>query len=508
MLRGIRKLINIRLFSSSKDPQSLKDQFKKMASQQAVKTEEKETSDNIKLTDHQKATEELKSKFDIFRSDLSKNTGQAKSVLEKLYETAKTIKAEDIKAQFKFNNVKVDEKPTENSEKKEESRTKFEVNPEKVTESSTDSSSEPNKKESPEPEAAKNPKVSKSYYKAFSQKFPKTSYYTDKTGKLVGELWRETFPSQDDKILKMVKIHEMRKLSKEIDEKLARGEMTEDQIPDWKRSALAIVEPKKSSWKKLQDKLGAKIVSEKASTLFQSDSVKQVKGKIREIKDGVSDVKNLVNEAIEESDSKVLRSAKDMIRESVFETIEAKASRLMQQYDPDFNIYSMETELEEYVRNLFYHIFAGDSNYVKGVISGQAKDYFEKLLPKVKPSEGYSESGNRILSFSRISYLGSNCDDKNEPRITYGFKMSFQYNSNEISTPENKAQNPDIEDGILEGIDCDIQKAYGGQLTKMIRNYVVTIVPHEDPDILLYRHPWKFVLFFPAEKSNRLTGSR
>ena len=515
MLRGIRKLINIRLFTSSKDPQSLKDQFKKMASQQDLKTEEKETNVNIKLTDHQKATDELKSKFDVFRSDLSKNTGQAKSVLEKLYETAKTVKAEDIKAHFKFNNVKENEKPAENTEKKDEGTIKFEENPEKATKAPSDSTSEPNKKETPNPEQAKNAKISKSYYRAFSEKYPRTSYHTDRIGKIVGQLWRETFPSQDEKILKLIKIHEMRKLSKEIDEKLARGEMTEDEIPAWKRSALALLEPKKSSWKKLQEKFGGGIVSEKTSSILQSDSVKQVKGKIKEIKDGVSDVKNLVNETIEESDSTALHKAKDIVRETFSETTEAKASRLMQQCDPDFNIYSMESELEDHIRNLFYHIFVNDSNYVKGVVGGQAKEYFERLLVKVEPHSDTNRYMNKIVNFSRISYLGSNCDDKNEPRITYSFKLAFTYKMKNIESKgkgENTEKNSDIEEEMKAGDLEDMQflrsESSENFKKKVSRNFVVTIVPHEDPDILLHRHPWKFVVFYQAEKANRLTGSR
>ena len=52
------------------------------------------------------------------------------------------------------------------------------------------------------------------------------------TSTKLSELIKETFPNRDDKIMRLKEIHEMRRLSKEIDEKIARGEISEADIPE------------------------------------------------------------------------------------------------------------------------------------------------------------------------------------------------------------------------------------------------------------------------------------
>ena len=64
---------------------------------------------------------------------------------------------------------------------------------------------------------------------------------------------------------------------------------------------------------------------------------------------------------------------------SFLETAEAKAIKLMRLSDPDFDIYSMELEMSHIAKKIFEKFLEMDADYIKGVTSGQALDYFMRV---------------------------------------------------------------------------------------------------------------------------------
>ena len=512
MFRGLKRLLNARSFTSSKDPQALRDQFKKMTEQHSQKpSEAKEDKPDIKLTDQHKATEDLKSKFDMFKNDLSKNTGQAKGVFEKLYETAKTIKKEDI--QF-FNRSQEKADPLDDRIKEELAKKNLRDQQAKSQDSSENTSSQTlntekldeklnqNTQESPNEtketketkEANQHPK--KSFYQTFCHKFPKTSYYTDVCGRYVGDLWKETFPNPETKLEKLVKIHEIRKMSVELDEKLAKGEITEEDLPAWKKSALMVQEEKKSSWQKLREKLPKSTPQSKI--IAESEAVKtattKIKSTMKGIKTEVSEMKEAVNEVIEDSNIGVVNTAKSLIRENLTETPDSRALRIMRQHDPDFDLFGMVDELPIFVHDLFNKVLAGDKEYMDGVCFGQAREHLNSFSASYA-SNSKNQNKSKVVSVLRTTFIGCNADDKSDPKVSYTLKISWEYHrSNAEEELENAKSN-------FSNLGMDERKF-------MSRTYFVTIGPHPDPDILKYRHPWKFVAFFPAEALNAIGGSR
>ena len=507
MFRGLKRLLNARSFTSSKDPQALRDQFKKMTEQHSQKPNEtKEDKPDIKLTDQHKATEDLKSKFDMFKNDLSKNTGQAKGVFEKLYETAKTMKKEDIqffnRSQEKENsfderikdelakkNLQTEDPKAQDPKEASNSQT---VNSEGLDEKLNQSTQE-TKTESEEANQHQHPK--KSFYQTFCHKFPKTSYYTDVCGRYVGDLWKETFPNPETKLEKLVKIHEIRKMSIELDEKLAKGEITENDLPAWKKSALMVQEEKKSSWQKLRDKLSKSAPQSKI--ISESETVKtaatKIKSTMKDLKTEVSEMKEAVNEVIEDSNIGVVNTAKSIIRENLTETPDSRALRIMRQHDPDFDLFGMVDELPIFVNDLFNKVLGGDKEYMDGVCFGQAREHLGSFLSLYTPNST-KENQSRVLSILRTTFIGCNADEKSDPKVSYTLKINWEYyQSNALEEEDKKSGFSNL--GM-------------GSKKFMSRTYFVTIGPHPDPDILKYRHPWKFVAFFPAEALNAIGGSR
>lgn len=85
-LRPIKRH-TLRAFSSDKDPESLKEQFKKMRNDIKDKGIDTKTSEEIKIKDQTKMTQELKEKFKGVKDDLSKKTGEAKTAQDRLKES-------------------------------------------------------------------------------------------------------------------------------------------------------------------------------------------------------------------------------------------------------------------------------------------------------------------------------------------------------------------------------------------------------------------------------------
>ena len=534
MIRRFSKLLNQRSFTTTKNTDRLKEEFQKLTEQHNANTQNvAEKIEEIKLTDHAKATDDLKNKFEGIKHNLEKNTGEAKGLYVRFLEAAKNFKTPNISfSDFKEKFAKKEKKMT-----KEEIKNKFAARQvhEKINEDEDEENEETIHiaEEKPEANSKESEPIKKKerflYLKSIISKYPKAENAILKSNEKLKVLWRETFPKPDEKIQRLKKIHEMRKLSKEIDEKIARGEINPEDIPEWKRNALAVIPKKLTVWDKVKNKFtGTKIsstIQDKTADILASDSVKQVKTKIKEIKEGIEEVKDVVKDSLDESESKVYQSAKDMVNTSLLETAEAKAVKVMRESDPDFDIHAMETEMPKIAKVIFEKFLEADEEYLKNVLSGSAHHWFNEKMDlwkkdNVKPK--YPE----IISISKASYLGVNAEDKGSPRFSYGFNLIYsselisKETGNNIDEEENKAgtngkttigkklqrtelnfkENP--EENPEENSREDDDK-----IDYIINtNYLVTFIPHPDPDISTYEHPWLFLAFIPADGANRLNS--
>ena len=315
------------------------------------------------------------------------------------------------------------------------------------------------------------------------------------------ELWKETFPRPEDKLEKLRKLHEMRKLSREIDEKIQKGEISQEDIPEWKRSALVVLPPKLSRWEKLKNKFsGTKLssaISDKTSDLMSSEQVKQVRVKIQEIKEGITEIKEVAKDSLEDSDSKMYQSAKSAVYNSFLETPEAKAVKIMRQSDPDFDIYVMELELTGIVRKVLDKALQSDLDYVKKTAEGSALEYLSHVNDKVMDDVTLLMSSN-VIFVSKCTYLGLNFEDKTAPKFSYSFKAKYSVNY-------SLAQGEEEGDEGVRSMDRGTGMGLGSNVHEY--NYFVTFTAHPDPDVLTLEHPWLFLAFYPAEDNQRLNNN-
>ena len=239
MIKRFGKLLNQRSFLTTKDSKQLKEQFQKLTEHNKAATQiTEENTEKIQLTDQEKARDELKQKFEGIKKDLGKNTGEAKSAYVRIFEAAKNFKVPKVSISEITNKFipKEQKKPAEDVSKKQED------NPSTTSEENTAKTTAENPKKTQEKtdnfsDSAKKPlnettKPRTSYIKDLTKNYPKVEKAINFTSTKLSELIKETFPNRDDKIMRLKEIHEMRRLSKEIDEKIARGEISEADIPE------------------------------------------------------------------------------------------------------------------------------------------------------------------------------------------------------------------------------------------------------------------------------------
>lgn len=491
MIRRFSKLLNRRSFASTKDTQDLKEKFQKLSQHHNASVQHTtEENEEIKLTDHSKTTADLKNKFGGVKVDLEKNTGQAKSTAERLFETAKNFKAPSFSfSDFKEKIAKKD--PIVSEKKTEEPKVTFEAKEAEKIEKKEEVKIE----EKIENEVVKENVWSKTF--TYVEVLKKKSPMVGKVFEYSTDLWKEAFPKKEDKKLKLIKIHEMRKLSKEIDEKLASGEITQDDVPEWKRNALTVIPEKLSYFKRLKNRLSGNKFTDKLSgktaDFMSSDSVKQVKTKIQELKEGITEVKEVVTDTLEDSESKVYQSAKEVVYSSLLETPEAKAVKVMRQSDPDFDIYVMELDLSDIIKEIFNRFLNNDEQYLKGVIDGSGHGFFNKVV-KALGEQNLKLVGGNVISISQCTFLGVNVEDKTSPKFSYSFTISYLMKTADIGEEEKSIENEN---------ESEFREVY--QTNEMFNSvFFVTFTAHPSPDVLTYEHPWVFLMLYPSEDNQRL----
>jgi hypothetical protein len=492
MIKFFGKLVNRRQFST-KD--SLQQKFKKLTELNNTSTQHTNLdTDNIKLTDHQKITDQLKNKFEEAKQNLEKNTGESKTTYQRIVESFRNFDPSKISLSTldpKKNQQKTDEteaKATSTVNLSEKIEKKDEINP-----TSNFNLSENIEKSEQNSEKTSESKASKPKQKPLNKKpVPKVPYLTQieqlspatsKIIKNVVELYKETFPTERDKILKLHKFYQEKNLSKELDEKIARGEISIEDVPEWKRNALTVLPEKLTVWKKVKKTLGVSklngLFKGKSDQVLSSSSIKQAKTKIKELKDGISDVKNLVKDSLDDSENKIYHSAKDALSGSLLETTNAKAARILKLYDPDFNLFSMEEKFPIFLKDLLLKMAQSDAQYIKSVCSDQALSFCMGHLEHWKSHGLTPEPDSASVKIVSSSYSGANIDDKSRPKLSYRVEIII----------ENSLKNDEL-----------------GRIPFFLQgHYVVSITGHPDPNILMAKHPWQFVLFVFGDELTRLT---
>lgn len=331
------------------------EQMSKTASAQSPSPPPPSNPD-IKLTDQQHLEEKLKSQFQGLSEDLSKQTGEAKSAFQRMKETYQTLHEMDFQAAFK---------PKAKEQGPEESQTKAE------------------EAKAPEGTGKKGWTMPKVPVVNIPQPI---KVYSKVAKTYVLEALRETFPTAEYKLEKEVKRQQKMAAEKEFMEKFERGEIAgdDDKIPDWKKGALQPVIVKKSIFQQAREKVQASVfgskLEESAKKVVESPHLKSASAGLSNLKAGLDDLKDGIREDLDAADNKVINKVRDKLADITLETEEAKAAKSLKAYNQEFDVFSLEDQMEGLVEDVLRHFDARDLKTLKGLTEGQALHYFTQEL--------------------------------------------------------------------------------------------------------------------------------
>lgn len=343
---------------TTKDTEELRKLFEQMSKTTSSPSTPPPANPDIKLTDQQRLEADLKSQFQGLSEDLSKESGEAKSAFQRMKETYQQLNEVDFKAAFK-------PKPREETKTQEE-ETKGQ---------------EGAAKQDAEKKPWAIPKV------PISVNIPQPIKVYSKVAKTyVLDALRETFPTAEYKMGKEVERQQKMAAEKEMIEKFQRGEITGDDanLPDWKKGALQPVIVKKSIFQKAREKVQSSVfgskLEETAKKVSESAQLKSAQAGISSLKEGYEDIKDGIKEDLDAADNKMLNKVRDKLSDIAGETDEAKAAKSLKVYDQDFDVFSLEDQMETLLEDVLKRYDTRDLDSLTALTEGQAQHYFKSEL--------------------------------------------------------------------------------------------------------------------------------
>ncbi|CAG9332004.1 unnamed protein product [Blepharisma stoltei] len=463
----------LRFFSSSKDTESLKKQFVKLAEEMNLNiATDTKSNDEIKMKDQIKMTEDLKAQFKGIKEDLSKQTGQAKTAQERLKESFQNFSMPKFSMPdfSKWKNPIQPDKISEIQPEKEEAKPN-----ENLSQSTQEASGSENiKKDEEIPKPAKTP-----YY----EKYPKLKFLHITTS-YIKDAIKETFPDQEYKINLMKENARIQKEKEEELKKWLEEHPGDENIPEWKKGALSVAQKKRTKWEKIKDSvIGSKIgskVSESTQTILKQDSVKKAKENIQDIKEGIQSIGLDIKDSIQMSDSRLVQSGRELLSQAAVESAQAKAVKVFRAYDPDFDIYQLENDLEHIVVDFYQQFLDLNKEYVQKITEGPAREFLMKILANKSEGLDYKQE---VYEVTRPVFLGVNLEEKQNPRLSFSCTVKYSGGNN---SQDKEAR---------------ISRVKSHKV-----NYFFMISRHPEPDFETYGHPWQFLVFQPSDDQLRLGG--
>jgi len=146
-------------------------------------------------------------------------------------------------------------------------------------------------------------------------------------------------------------------------------EEMQDQIPEWKWTAMTVVtespEEKKGIVKKAIHKVGEKI---KATSFMQklseSEDYKKYKKQYHEFVEEIKEVKEKVSEDVHQSENRAVSTFWNLSGIIFSESAASQATKIMQKYDPSFDLYDFHLEAKEIFIEFFNNLLEGDLEYL------------------------------------------------------------------------------------------------------------------------------------------------
>lgn len=309
--------------------------------------------------------------FKEYTSEASKIINEAKTGASKRVSSILELRKQLFKQEKKEEVAKEVEKEMHKDEikdaKAQKSDSKVDDNTDKASSTATQTSEGKSDPEAQTSEEKSEAKVKKDgTIKRIKMKFSGTAEtintkapFIYKTGVWVKDLWQETFPSDDGKVKGRI-------------QKRKELEQMQESIPDWKRTAVTIVDEEETSakedgyLKRLLKKAGSKVSdSSIGKKVLESEEYKEFKKKYREVKQEASEFKEDFKDEVETTQNPLVGSART-IGDYVFkETDMSMAIAKMNAVDPEFDVLDLTYEIEEIFTDMFNSYLEGDLEYLQ-----------------------------------------------------------------------------------------------------------------------------------------------
>jgi hypothetical protein len=509
-----------RLFSQ-KDADSLKKQFKKLKEVHETRLKDSVQSsaqEEIKTTDTGRKFDDLKSQFKGMTEDLKKNTGEAKSVSQRLSESMQKLKTMDIQAvkssladklkrQPKPEETSSSPKSTQETLQQENQQTNF-----KESAEAQQKAEEPYQNQSQAEEAAADEEPNEPPKPSWSEKYPKFApilQYGSKVKDYCHEAMLETFDSNSYKKLKMkqrlIELKKQEEERKKMEEALANMGDAEDKIPEWKKGALQVIPKKLTYWQKMKSKVSEHSffsnLDHKKQEILQNQNIKKAKEKVDELKDDINTFKEDLQESIENSDTGIISSTKEMLSRATQGSQQSRAVKTIREtVDPEFDVYEFESDLEDMIKDLLEKLNDGDMEYIRKVVLGQALNFFNSRLDLFNSASG--AMFYELLDLSKPVFLGVNIEDKTNPKFSYSF--TIREISHILTVDKHLVRKKNLTPIERQELEKQLKVAQTVPGETQSTNFMITVAWHPNPDIENIGHPWQILVFSPISDQVRL----
>lgn len=471
-----------------------------MAQQQNATKFDTKVDEEIKVTDQSKRSSKLEDQFKNLHEDLSGKTGEAKSLSERIQAALQGAQriVQDVPG---FNRKKSEEKKTEDvktesvkTEKDDKSTTQQTFRQDAYTKFDKKVEAEKqnrNADASAETEDAKPPGKVASFSKA--------------AGLYMLDAFKETFPTERYKLEKAQEKQKRRREAAEYDRRVNAGEdIPQEEIPEWKRQALVEVEEKLTKYQTFRKKvkesaLGARLKATKKG-MMASDTAKELSEEIKQMKEGTKDI-------VDDSDNVIVVKAREAASKLRWESQQAKAIATMRMYEPDFDVYEIEAELELIVKDAYEQYLSDNMDYLKAVADGQAYHFLRIQIEDRKKGQVKLVNPD-VVYMTKPVFMGINLEEKDTPRFNYNCTIyeqtTVEYNGDEEGRAEWEAKR-ELERKEMElEEDENFGDKEGEQSGTSKTSFHISIARHPEPDIEQIGHMWQLLTFQPTDDQLKL----
>lgn len=271
------------------------------------------------------------------------------------------------------------------------------------------------------------------------------------------------------------------------------------------KGALQVVPKKLTYWQKMKSKVSDHSffsnLDKKKQDILQNQNIKKAKEKVDEFKDDITTFKEDLQESMENSDTGIISSTKEMLSRATQGSQQSRAVKTIREtVDPEFDVYEFESDLEDMIKDLLDKLNEGDMEYIRKVVLGQALHFFNSRLKLFNETSG--AMFYELLDLSKPVFLGVNIEDKTNPKFSYSF--SLKEVSHILTVDNHLVRKKNLTPIERQELEKQLKVAQTVPGDTESTNVMITVAWHPNPDIENIGHPWQILVFSPISEQVRL----